>query len=359
MIYVRLSTMNLIRKALLIAPLLLLPACSTLSYYAQAIDGHMDIMGRREPIEDILADTERDRELRNRLQGAQEMRDFASRELALPDNDSYRSYVELDRPYATYVVFATQELSLVPEEWCFLFVGCLAYRGYYDREDAERFADTLRAKGLDVYVGGSVAYSTLGWFDDPLLSTMFHGGETRVAGLIFHELAHQQLYIKGDTVFNESFATTVEEAGVRIWLSDRESASMAYESWLLRKLGFIKLVQSTRARLGEIYTSEMSDERKRAAKQAAIEHMREEYERLKASWGGVNDYDAWFGGPINNAKLAALGVYRDFVPDFGRWLAACEGDFGRFYEAMDELADESEEVRHETLRGPARCVGGK
>ncbi len=337
-----------------------LGGCASLDYYRQAVQGHLEIMSRREPVAEILVDPGRDAGLRGQLRVAQAIRDFASRELALPDNDSYRSYVDLGRAAVTWNVFATEEFSLEPRLWCFPLVGCVAYRGYFSRERAQGFAQTLRVQGLDVYVGGTTAYSTLGWFDDPLLNTMLARGETALAGIVFHELAHQQLYVEDDTAFNEAFAVTVQEAGVRRWLRARRGAQglAAYEQALGRTRGFLELVQATRDRLAALYASELDAETMREAKAGLIRAMREGYARLKARWGGYGGYDAWFEGPINNAKLVSVAVYRDLVPDFERLLDRCGGDLERFYARVAELGELTPERRHRALRDAGDCGPG-
>jgi predicted aminopeptidase len=339
---------------------LLLGGCTHLDYYRQAVQGHLDIMSRREPVVDILSDPGRDAELRERLRVAQAIRAFASEELALPDNASYRSYVDLGRDAVTWNVFATAEFSLEPRLWCFPLVGCVAYRGYFFKDPAQRFARSLREQGLDVYIGGATAYSTLGWFDDPLLNTMLGRGETALAGIVFHELAHQVLYVEDDTAFNEAFAVTVQEQGVRRWLRCRRGAAelAAYEQLLQRAQGFLDLVDSTRRGLAAFYASGLEEAAMREAKAGLIQAMRDRYARLKADWGGYGGYDAWFDGPINNAKLVSVAVYRDLVPDFERLLRRCGGELARFYARVAELGDLSPELRHQALRDARDCGPG-
>lgn len=339
---------------------LLLGGCSALDYYRQAVKGHLDIMSRREPVAEILVDPRRDPGLRKRLRVAQDIRAFASEELALPDNESYRSYVDLGRDAVTWNVFATEEFSLEPRLWCFPLVGCVAYRGYFSGDQAQRFAQTLRDQRLDVYVGGTTAYSTLGWFDDPLLNTMVARGETALAGIVFHELAHQVLYVEDDTAFNEAFAVAVQEEGVRRWLRRRRDAAAlaAYRQALRRSQGFLDLVETTRQRLAALYASDLDAAAMREAKADLIQGMREGHARLRAQWGGYGGYDAWFDGPINNAKLVSVAVYRDLVPDFERLLRHCGGDLARFYAAVAEIGDLAPERRHQALRGASGCGPG-
>ena len=332
-------------------------ACGNLPYYKQAVDGHVDLMSKRKPVDEILADESSDAELTRQLEVAKQIRDFATSDLALPDNGSYRSYVDLGRDSVSWAVFATLEFSLKPKLWCFPFAGCVPYRGYFSKNDAQEFADSLSDQGYDVHVGGTTAYSTLGWFDDPLLNTMMLRGETGMAGIIFHELAHQAVYIEDDTAFNEAFAVAVQEEGVRRWLQKHRSEALlqAYERALARKQEFIALVKRTRERLQEIYASNRSEEELRTEKRETINAMRAQHQRLKDTWGGSSGYDWWFDGPINNAKLAAVSVYRDLVPDFKRLLQACGGRFTRFYLAVEQIGALDPETRLETLRSAARC----
>lgn len=345
---------TVIYRLLLLFFVLSAQGCSTLGYYSQAVGGHLDILSRREALEDILDDPARDPELKQRLRLASRLRTFASDSLKLPDNNSYRSYVALDRPYAVWVVFATEAFSLTPKSWCYPILGCVAYRGYYDEGAAREFAHTLEQQGYDVYVGASVAYSTLGWFDDPLLSTMYQRGEIGLAGLIFHELAHQQLYVDEDTAFNEAFATVVEEAGVRRWLGEGEQAQV-YAAYQRRKLDFLQLLRQTREALQVIYHASDDVQSKRQAKQAVYARLRQDYQGLKRRWQGYAGYDAWFEGPLNNAKLASVAVYRDKVPVIERWLHACDEDFARFYEAMAALKSLTPAQRSARLNEPGVC----
>lgn len=337
--------------------ILTLSACGTLSYYAQSVSGQFGLMASREPIAELLADSALDAGLKERLEQAREIRDFASSELALPDNDSYRSYVQLEHPFVVWSLFATPEFSLAPRQWCFPIAGCVPYRGYFAEVRAQAYARDLRARGADVFVGGVPAYSTLGWFDDPLLSSMLLQGETATAAIIFHELAHQQVYVQDDAAFNEAFSVTVEKAGVRRWLKrygTREELHAYSVAWR-RRQDFFDLVQKTRARLAELYKTDVDAPRKRAAKQTNIADMRADYQELKRRWGGFEGYDYWFAEPINNAKLAAVAIYRRWVPDFERLLAACSGDFARFYREVAALAELDPRARHTRLNAAQAC----
>jgi predicted aminopeptidase len=335
----------------------LLSACSTLSYYAQSISGQLRLMSRRQQVATLLADPATDADLKQRLTIAQEIRDFASGALGLPDNDSYRGYVQLSHPFVIWSLFATPEFSLESRQWCFPIVGCVPYRGYFAKAAAQAFAQALRAEGADVFVGGVPAYSTLGWFDDPLLSSMLAHGEAATAAIIFHELAHQQVYVPGDTAFNEAFAVAVEKAGVRRWLKQyRGQAELrAYEISWRRRQEFFDLVESTRARLSGLYRSGQNTATMREAKRAIIADMRADYEGLKRRWNGYAGYDYWFEAPINNAKLIAVAIYRELVPDFERWLAACGGDFARFYRAAEEIGELEPSERRARLNSAKSC----
>ena len=322
----------------------------TLPYYWQAAAGHLDLVRKRVPIEDVVADTQQPESVRDALERVVEMRGFAVTELGLPDNGSYRSYVDLDRPYVVWNVVAAEEFSVEPKQWCFVFLGCVSYRGYFDRDAAERFADSLHAEGLETYLAGATAYSTLGYFADPVLNTMLAGGEPYIAGVLFHELAHQKFYVKGDSDLNEAFATAVQQFGTELWLERRGSSSdvEAYRRRLGRQTDFAELVASQRARLAQIYSAQTTAAAKRAAKAAAFDQMREDYARYRASWGGVTDYDAWFAQPLNNAQLASVATYRRWLPGL-LWYLDGHGLSG-FYEAMAALETLSPQLRLERLQ---------
>ena len=341
---------------LAVAAALALAGCAGWSdgpgFYWQSMVGHLDVMRRARPVDALIADPATDPALRARLERAREIRAFASRELGLPDNGSYTGYTDVGRPFVLWNVFATPELSLRLERWCFPVAGCVAYRGYYDRHAAERFAEGLRARGLEAHVGGVPAYSTLGWFDDPLLSTFIQYPEAELARLIFHELAHQLLYVSGDTPFNESFATAVEEAGVERWLAARGDAALerAYREQSARRRDFVALLRRHRERLAEVYGGSGDDDAKRADKRRVLESLVDEYGALKASWGGFAGYDRFFARPPSNPQLAAVGAYNDLVPAFRALLAQESGDLARFYARVRELAALPKAERDTRLR---------
>ena len=315
-----------------------LTGCATLSYYAQSTIGHLGVMSKRQSLDRLLDDPETPPKLRTGLRQAVAIRAFASRALYLPDNDSYRSYTDLGQDYVVWNVTAAPELSVEPVTWCYLVVGCVAYRGYYAQRDASRFAAGLRAKGNDVYVAGVRAYSTLGWFDDPVLNTMLGQSPTYLAALIFHELAHQQLYFSGDTAFNESFAVTVEREGVRRWLVNQDQDGLArYQESRVRRQQFIDLVLATKNKLDRMFRSDLPVEQKRTGKRAQYDQLRSSYVELKHGWGGDSGYDPWFATDLNNAKLALVATYNDLVPQLTTLLAAQGGDLRAFYARVGEL----------------------
>jgi predicted aminopeptidase len=339
---------------------LTLPALGGCGYYFQAVRGHFEIMGDRVPIEEVIDDPGTPAEVRARLELVREARVFASAELQLPDNDSYTTYVALDRPYVVWNVFAAPEFSVEPKRWCFPVAGCVVYRGYFSEDDANDYAGRLTADGWDTYVGGVAAYSTLGRFDDPVLSTMLRWPDYRLAGLLFHELAHQVVYVKDDSEFNESFATLVEEEGLARWLDARgELAALAeYRDDRERQGAFGLLVEDARARLAELYRQPLDDAAMRAAKAAEFAALRERYRALREAWGGYAGYDAWFERPLNNAQLVPVATYRRFVPAFRALLREEEGDLGAFYEACRQLAALPSEARRERLEALLRIGAG-
>jgi predicted aminopeptidase len=337
--------------------LCLASGCNTVGYYAQSIQGHLSLMGQRESIQDLLNHKNLDKKHRHQLETALSIRQYASEHLHLPENGSYSSYVKLDQPYIVWNVFATPELSMQPHHWCFPIVGCVAYRGYYSEKKAAHFAASLKDQGLDVFVGGSPAYSTLGWFDDPILSSMMNRGNILLAELIFHELSHQVLYFKNDVAFNEAFADSVGEFGVYQWLSDTQPEALSrYKIWLTRKDEFLQLIHQTTSQLRTLYSSNLENHDKRIQKKEIIQSLRDQYSDLKTQWKGFSGYDKWFESPINNARLASIAVYRDRVPDFNRWINACDGDLERYYASMKTLKNFDASERHQRLRNIAKCT---
>jgi predicted aminopeptidase len=299
--------------------------CQSLSYYGQAIGGHLKVLSRARPVSDWLSDPATPPELKQRLETAQRIRQFASKNLGLPDNASYGSYAELNRSYVVWNVFAAAEFDVDPKQECFPFVGCVSYRGFYSEDEARGHAAKLRAEGYDVYVGGVPAYSTLGWSDDPLLSTFIGYSDAQLARLVFHELAHQLVYVRDDTTFNESFAVTVEQEGVKRWLESegRSGELAAFHAAQARKREFAERISQARERLAAAYKMDLPRE-------AKLEHKRGEWERLRVS------YPALPPEP-NNAFLVSVAVYTELVPAFEQLLAE-SGSLESFYKRVKRLA---------------------
>jgi predicted aminopeptidase len=328
----------------------LLSGCSSLSYYSQLVDGQLSLLHAREPVADVIADPGRDPKLRERLRHAQAARDFASRALHLPDNRSYRLYADIHRPFVVWNVFATDEFSLSPVTHCFPSAGCVAYRGYYSQGGARGDAALQRQAGKDVYVSGVEAYSTLGWFDDPILSSMSGWGDERLSTLIFHELAHQRFYVKDDTEFNESYANFVEQEGTRQWRTAQglppESKSQARQ-----REQFIQLVLDTRERLKTLYALPLPAAEMRPRKAAEFERLRRDYRQMRDSqWGGDKRYDAWVNAPLNNARLLPFGLYDQWVPAFSAVFKQVNGDWPAFFSAVEKLGHLPIEERKAALQ---------
>ena len=325
------------------------------AYYAQAVGGHLDLIGRARPVTSWLDDASTPANLRERLALAQRIRDFAVTELALPDNRSYRAYADLQRSAAVWNVVTTPELSLTLQTWCFPVMGCVGYRGYFDRAGADDLAAQLQAQGLDVSVYGVPAYSTLGWTNwlggDPLLNTFVHWPEGELARLIFHELAHQVAYVNDDTTFNESFATAVERIGGARWLEQRASDAVRreYADLDARRRDFRELTARQRQRLLALYLSNLPDVEKRQKKAELKATLNAEVAALKQTrWLGYTGYDAWFAR-ANNASFAVQAAYDELVPAFERLYEKEERDLPRFYAEVQRLSALPKAERRATL----------
>jgi len=337
--------------------------CSTLAYYGQAVRGGLEVLCKRRAIETLLGDPALDAALRERLGLVRAIRDFAVADLALPDNGSYRSYADLGRPYAVWTVVAAPEFSVEPRLWCFPIAGCVSYRGYFARERAEDFAAELAAEGFDVEVGGVAAWSSLGWFSDPVLNTFVSRPEADLAGLLFHELAHQVVYVGGDTTFNESFASAVEAEGVRRWLLARDQGEQlaAWQEEQRQDEAVIALLLDARRRLAEAYASPEPEAVKRRRKAEIFAALVGEYERQVEPWGGSR-WDGFLHSGLNNAHLASIGAYSELVPAFEALLARLGGDLPRFYAEVGRLGELSEAERRAILSSgsqPSQARTGK
>lgn len=325
--------------------------CANLPYYLQSVRGQLDIWARQKDIETIIANPDTAAPLREKLRAVLAVREFASAELALPRNASYRSYANLERPYVVWNVFATPEFSLRPRQWCFMFAGCVNYRGYFGKADADAFAAEVLSQSYDVFVGGVPAYSLLGYFPDPVLNTFVNYPTPHLARLIFHELAHQVVYVRDDSVFNESFAVTVEQEGSRRWLEryGTDQDRLHYDQITRRRNDFLRLIETYRGHLETLYSTPLPIDVMRARKAEVFGELVADYRKLKERWGGFAGYDHWFAREPNNALIASVGLYSKRVPAFQALLAREEGDMERFYAAAKALARMSKPERTAAL----------
>jgi len=344
--------------------------CHTLSFYGQAIKGQYQIFANEHPITDLKSDPRTSEPLKQRFELLEELRAFAQLELKLPIDDHYRKYVDLHRPFVVWNVEAAPEFSMQPKSWWYPLLGSLEYRGYFSKKGATNYANYLRAKGYDVSVGGVQAYSTLGWFKDPVLNTFIFEPDADLAEIIFHELGHQRAFARGDTDFNEAFATTVGEEGARRWLAAHsdKAAMDAYLGHLQRNNQFVHLVMGTRSELEAIYGDTRSAQGKviatkrnrgvppeqlRQRKEQIMAKMKMEFGHLKQQWNGDTEYDWWFTHEINNAQLNSVAAYYDLVPSFERILATNGGDLEKFYQAVERLSKLTKKERHQQLQALA------
>ena len=326
-----------------------LPGCGVL-YVAQAARGQWQVMHARQPIDKVITSDRTAPQLRDRLTEVRAARDFASRELALPDNGSYRSYADLKRPYVVWNVVAAPEFSVNPKRWCFPIAGCVAYRGYFKEEKARKFGESLAKEGFDIYVGGVAAYSTLGKFKDPVLNTMLGYGDDELAAIIFHELSHQLIYVANDSEFNEAFATAVEEAGLQRWLKyrGRETDLGRYTARQSRQKQIIALFSGAHTKLAALYRQRIAPDAMRARKHEIFQALDEQIADLEKRLGVRSSYRDSDKG-LNNAYLASIATYYDCVPGFERLLARENGDLPKFYDAVRELTKKPREERHKLL----------
>ena len=337
------------RWLLVLALLAGLGGCATTRYYLHLAGGQIDLLRARQPIARLLASPDTDPALKQRLQRAQAARTWAVQALGLPDNGSYTGYADLHRPYVVWNVFAAPRDSLHAVEHCFLLVGCLAYQGYYAREQAQARADELSAQGYDTHIGGVPAYSTLGWFDDPVINTMMVWGDAQLIGTLFHELAHQRLFVRNDTEFNESYAQFVEQEGLRQYLQgvplphDADAAG--------RRTQFVRLILGARERLSQLYAQGLPPTETLHRKRAEFERLRADYQRLRdGPWKGYAGYDAWFAeGELNNAKLLPFGLYDAYVPAFAQLFEREQRDWPRFHAAAEQLSKLPGDARKSAL----------
>lgn len=355
------------QRIVLLALLFLLGGCETFSYYGQAVNGHWAIWQQRQSIASIISDDSVSPALKQQLQTILTIREFASTELQLPNNGSYRYYADIQRQQVVWNVFAAEEFAVTPKKWCFPVAGCVSYRGYFSEQAARGYANKLSAQGFDSYVGAVAAYSTLGWFDDPVLNTFLYRDELDLAGLIFHELAHQQLYLAGDTAFNESFASAVEMAGIERWLArqqpSNQQATDDLHNYLFKQRlqrDFVAMLLQARKSLAQLYRQPLSASQKRARKQQIFTSISmHHYVAFKAKWQSLatspgkvtivklmlGRYDQWINHSLNNAKLASLASYYQWQSAFTQLLNDCNGEFSCFYRRTEKLSKADSDVR--------------
>ena len=356
--------------AALVAAVGAVSGCRTLSFYGQAIKGQCQLVLHERSIQKLSLDPQTPAPLKKRFQLLEELRWFAANDLYLPVDNHYLKYVDVHRPFVVWNVEAAPEFSLEAYTWWYPFVGSLDYRGYFSLRGAANYAAYLRRKGYDVTVGGVQAYSTLGWFKDPVLNTFIFQPEPELAEIIFHELGHQRVFAHGDTDFNEAFATCVGEEGARRWLKAKGSAAELerYAAHLRRNGQFVRLVMTTRARLEALYGDAVSEggrvkatQKKlgvpaadlRRQKEQILAQMKNDYAGLKAGWDGNNEFDGWFERRISNATLNSVAAYYDLVPGFDQLLARNGGDLEKFYAAAKALSKQARKERHGTVRALA------
>jgi predicted aminopeptidase len=358
------------RKWLLLATLMVVvlavSGCRTFKFYGQAIKGQYQIFAHQHPVEQLIADPKTPTRLKGQLELLEKLRAFAARELKLPVDGHYRKYVDVHRPFVVWNVQAAPQFSLEPKTWWYPLVGSLEYRGYFSEKGAQENARWLKARGYDVFVGSVEAYSTLGWFKDPVLNTFIYRDEPELAEVIFHELGHQRVFARGDTDFNEAFATVVGQEGARRWLQS-EGNTNSYRDYLValnRNMQFVHLIMDTRVRLEKVYGDQRDKEGKlkaakappgtpehlRAEKQKVFGELRQQYAQMKSEWDGFGGYDNWFARELNNAQLNTIANYYDYVPGFEQLLKLQDGDLEKFYKAVERLSKMSQDERHQWLR---------
>jgi len=340
-----------IRHLLLPVFLLLLSGCAELQYYGHAISGQLDVLSKSRPINEVHEDPSTEAEVSEKLKAVQRMHEFAIRDLSLPDSDSFRSYSDVERDYVLWNVFATPELALTTKQWCYPFLGCLGYRSYFEKAYAESVAKELKEEGWDVHIAPSPAYSTRGFFADPIYSPMLRYDDLTLAGILFHELAHERVYFKNDSELNESFAVAVQNEGIKRWLV-HEKKPQYYADYIIdqqRDKQFVTLLLKYRSKLEKVYKSELADNKKRIEKRQLLISLRKEYRMLRKEWAGYTGYDHWFNKPLNNARLAPVGTYHGHVDSFAALLKSRHGNLADFYSYVEELADLPIDKRHQKL----------
>jgi len=334
-----------------LALILLLSACSDLGYYWHSTKGHLALMNKRVDIDVMLQQPDLDSDLRQRLLLVQQIRTFSVDELALPESGSYRNYAQLDRPYVLQNLFAAPEFSTQLHSWCYPIVGCASYRGYYDEELLNEYVKQLKLQNFDTHIGYVPAYSTLGWFDDPVLSSFIDWPDYRLAGLLFHELIHQRIYIDDDTQFNESLAVAVQQAGTELWLkSANEDAQLdEFKRWIEYRRAVILLIEATREKLSQLYETEIDDAIKRDKKAAIFATSREGYSKIADRLNYKDGFEGWFAGELNNAKIGSVAAYNTHTSAFLAMLKALDYNFSAFFNTVEELGEKDRATREQCL----------
>lgn len=331
----------------------ILTACSGPGYYLQAISGQWKLMHARQDIQSLLDDPATGSELASQLTAADQIKAFAQNTLDLPASGSYSTYVEVEGDALVWNVVAAKEFSLQAKKWCFPVAGCVPYRGFFKQQKAQDSATRLRNKGMDVFVSPAAAYSSLGWFNDPLLSTMFSGSDVRLAAYLFHELAHQRLYIRGDGLFNEAYASFVEEVGVRVWLesNQRRDDLLKWQQLQNASEAFSTLIGDIRSELAGLYSSDKPENTKRKQKAEILDSLSQSYERLSAEkWNGKHYYASWFDEPVNNARLALYNTYEGGHCAFQKLFDQAEGDLQKFHRLAEQQSGLQKKDREEWLK---------
>lgn len=342
----------MIRALFLLVITTLIVGCADLGYYWHSTRGHLAIMDKRVPIAELIADAEIDNGLRRQLVLVQEIRQFSINRLALPKSGSYTDYAQLDRPYALQNLFAAPEFSTKLLSWCYPIAGCTSYRGFYEQERLDAFVDELKTENNDIHVAMVPAYSTLGWFDDPVLSSFIDWPEFRLAGLLFHELTHQRIYIDGDSKFNESMATVVQQVGTRLWLASRQQDTELerFNRSIAYRQDVVQMIESIRSQLTELYKLDKSDGFKREQKQKLFQTARQQYQEIAIRHDYRDGFEYWFAAELNNAKLASVSTYNALVPAFISMIEAFNHDFERFFTYAENIGDLDRENRNLCLK---------
>ena len=342
-----------LRPWLFLALLLPLAGCSDLSFYWQAGLGHLDIINRRRPIEEVLADKAVELEVKDKLRMVLRAQAYGEEKLSMPAGARFKYYSDLDRPAAVWLVVASHSDRIEEVRHCYLLVGCLGYRGFFDLEDARAFRARMEKEGHDAIIRPAQAYSTLGWFDDPVLSTYIRRSELSLVSTIFHEQAHRVLFIKGDTSFNESFASFVEEAALESYLAGRGDEGKALMAeYLQRKKDqtlFREIISRGKEQLDQFYAQKPGPEAGKSGKARLFEAIRADYQKRKNSFK-ILKYDGWFEQPLNNAHLVGVQQYHSWVWAFRRLYEQESKDLNRFFKAARALSEKPPGEREKALR---------